>query len=213
MATGCRFRHNRAVTALKVFPVVIGGLLIWGYSAGLHQAPLRAQAPSATSPPGGSSPVTQGMRPLLQTGDAGEAVRKLQAELNRVGVFSAPPDGIYGPATEAAVRNFQQNHGLTPDGVVGTETRQTLALAQNPNGMFDPQTFPKGELFAFTPLNFSQPAPPPSPLWLVLMPLVPLLGGALTYLQRRLRGKRPKRKSIPGASRRRARKKRHPRRH
>ncbi|PSN76035.1 hypothetical protein C8B47_29460, partial [filamentous cyanobacterium CCP4] len=36
-------------------------------------------------------------------------------------------------------------------------------------------------------LVVAQPAPPPSALWLALMPLVPIAGGALTYLHRRLK--------------------------
>jgi hypothetical protein len=57
--------------------------------------------------------------------------------------------------------------------------------------MFNPQTFVSAQPLAFTPLTFSQPPPPPSPFWLLLMPLVPLMGGALTYLQRRLQGRKP----------------------
>jgi peptidoglycan hydrolase-like protein with peptidoglycan-binding domain len=52
-------------------------------------------------------------RPTLRRGDRGEAVKIVQA---KVGVHD---DGIFGPATEAAVREFQRSHGLAPDGIVG----------------------------------------------------------------------------------------------
>ena len=41
-------------------------------------------------------------------------------------------DGIFGPATERAVRTFQQNSGAKVDGIVGPETRDQIAKYQEP---------------------------------------------------------------------------------
>jgi N-acetylmuramoyl-L-alanine amidase len=38
----------------------------------------------------------------------------------------ADPDGIYGPNTEAAIKRFQQQNGLTADGIVGPMSWQKL---------------------------------------------------------------------------------------
>lgn len=38
----------------------------------------------------------------------------------------ADPDGIYGPNTEAAIKKFQQQNGLTADGIIGAMTWQKL---------------------------------------------------------------------------------------
>lgn len=45
----------------------------------------------------------------LQRGDSGSAVESLQEDLNAVGYNSGTPDGAFGPKTEAAVQQFQQD--------------------------------------------------------------------------------------------------------
>lgn len=59
---------------------------------------------------------------LLKRGMKGEDVIELQAAL---GVL---PDGDFGDLTDRAVRGFQQAHGLTADGLVGTLTRSALGI-------------------------------------------------------------------------------------
>ncbi|WP_315925392.1 N-acetylmuramidase domain-containing protein [Mesorhizobium sp. SP-1A] len=63
--------------------------------------------------------------PLLRRGSRGEAVRTLQDELGRAG-HALSADGLFGPATEAAVRNFQSAHGLAADGIAGPQTLKAL---------------------------------------------------------------------------------------
>ena len=60
--------------------------------------------------------------PLLKRGASGTAVRQLQAALKEAGHDPGPIDGQFGPATEAAVRAFQQEKGIAVDGVVGDIT-------------------------------------------------------------------------------------------
>jgi len=67
---------------------------------------------------------------LYRTGDEGEPIRDIQDRLGTLG-FDAGEDseGCFGPATEAAVRAFQQARGLGVDGIVGTDTWRALVAA------------------------------------------------------------------------------------
>lgn len=56
----------------------------------------------------------------------GDDVRALQRKLDALGFDPGKQDGMYGPETEAAVRNFQRNVGDEPDGVAGLHTLATL---------------------------------------------------------------------------------------
>lgn len=59
------------------------------------------------------------MPSTLIRGSKGKTVTKLQARLRELGFDSAEE---FGPATEAAVKAFQEAHGLLPDGKVGPLT-------------------------------------------------------------------------------------------
>ena len=56
----------------------------------------------------------------------GSDVLKLQEGLKKAGIVVGT-DGEFGPGTDKAVKEFQQQKGLKPDGIVGTRTRQQLA--------------------------------------------------------------------------------------
>ncbi len=68
--------------------------------------------------------------PVLRIGTRGEAVRRLQEALCAVG-WRLTPDGIFGLSTAIAVEQFQELHGLAPDGVVGPKTSAALAVRAN----------------------------------------------------------------------------------
>lgn len=61
-------------------------------------------------------------RPMLR----GDDVRDLQRRLNRLGFDTEYVDGVYGELTQGAVREFQLNAGLAPDGIAGRETFEAL---------------------------------------------------------------------------------------
>ena len=43
-----------------------------------------------------------------------------------------PADGVFGPATEAALKRWQRSHGLMADGVAGPNTRAKMGLGAGP---------------------------------------------------------------------------------
>ncbi|MEG4589382.1 glycoside hydrolase family protein [Microcoleus sp. MOSTC5] len=57
----------------------------------------------------------------------GEDVRQVQEALIAAGI-NVYADGVFGKDTDRAVRQFQQQKGLTADGVVGVHTRKELGL-------------------------------------------------------------------------------------
>ena len=63
------------------------------------------------------------MPATVKLGDSGEDVRRLQRVFARTKVLGFDDvNGIFGPATEQAVKDFQQSNGLVIDGVVGPIT-------------------------------------------------------------------------------------------
>ncbi|WP_019852882.1 peptidoglycan recognition protein family protein [Actinopolyspora mortivallis] len=59
--------------------------------------------------------------PLVRPDDTGERVRTVQYLMNEHGA-SLSTDGVYGPATESAVREFQRAVGAIVDGLAGHQT-------------------------------------------------------------------------------------------
>lgn len=67
---------------------------------------------------------------VLAVGSVGAAVTQLQQRLNRMfpSYSHLVVDGVFGPATEAVVREFQRRSGLTVDGIAGPATLSALHL-------------------------------------------------------------------------------------
>jgi hypothetical protein len=74
--------------------------------------------------------------PTLKKGMRGKAVKRAQRHLRRwnLGITRPTVDGGYGAKTKYAVKQFQWNHGLRPDGVLG---KQTWARLRTPVHLTD----------------------------------------------------------------------------
>lgn len=92
-------------------------------------APMVATMPSpvvpSPAPPEAPTPPAYNGRPSKK-GSTGQQVTLIQQQLNADGYPCGNADGKFGPRTDAAVRQFQMDHGLTVDGVVGPKTWAAL---------------------------------------------------------------------------------------
>lgn len=61
------------------------------------------------------------MDKILKRGDNGESVQQLQERLKRE-YIPIEVDGIFGPATELAVKIYQLGQQIDADGIVGSKT-------------------------------------------------------------------------------------------
>ncbi|HVU06255.1 MAG TPA: peptidoglycan-binding protein [Candidatus Paceibacterota bacterium] len=77
-------------------------------------------APASSVPPAG-----------LQYHDQGEAVKSLQETLAQKGYLAAAPNGVFGPATLAALKRFQAAHGVPATGYYGPLTQAAMNSTEN----------------------------------------------------------------------------------
>ncbi|HHG74542.1 MAG TPA: peptidoglycan-binding protein [Persephonella sp.] len=73
------------------------------------------------------------MMKLYKIGSTGKEVVKIQKKLKKLGYYHGPIDGIFGGGTYSAVKNFQRDHNLKVDGIVGEKTWEALFQKNIPN--------------------------------------------------------------------------------
>ena len=78
------------------------------------------------NPDNPDDPVDVSSYPDLRYNSNGEYVVKLQKRLNELGYNCGAADGDFGVGTAAAVRQFQSDHNLIADGMVGQQTWKAL---------------------------------------------------------------------------------------
>ncbi|MDV3352657.1 peptidoglycan-binding protein [Leptothoe sp. ISB3NOV94-8A] len=102
----------------------------------LSCVPAMAQIPTRFD---GSVLIAQS-RLRLREGDRGPAVLELQRQLDSIGLFPVAINGVYGPATTQAVRQFQRIRRLDVTGIADAETLDLLGvdLSRLPVGLSHP---------------------------------------------------------------------------
>jgi peptidoglycan hydrolase-like protein with peptidoglycan-binding domain len=109
----------------------------WGHANGKRLAEMikeilgRPVGPAATTPTQSYVPNPVVRPNTIAIGMEGGIVKALQDALISLGYYvgATGADGIFGPATEQAVRRFQAAQGLQTDGIVGPWTEAALQKA------------------------------------------------------------------------------------
>ncbi len=93
-----------------------------------------ARQTSRASYPSQSYASAQPMAPTTQAVPMSQdTVRQVQQALQQHGMYRSRVDGVWGPATAAAVRSYQQQHNLNASGELDTDTLASLNLGGNQN--------------------------------------------------------------------------------
>ncbi|GAA1285915.1 C40 family peptidase [Brachybacterium alimentarium] len=133
-------RAARGLGGAAVLGTVVVGTAFAGSAAEAAPAPAAAPAaPAAAAQAAPAAPAATAPSVKLDTssklrwGSRGNAVEALQSTLNAKGANLAE-DGVFGPRTHSAVKNFQSSQGLQVDGVVGPKTFGALGGSATSGG-------------------------------------------------------------------------------
>jgi peptidoglycan hydrolase-like protein with peptidoglycan-binding domain len=91
--------------------------------------PVTLPVPTVTPAPTASPPLAVPATRMLKEGLRGEDVKAWQLELRRAGFNQVAADGIFGPVTTSSTKAWQAERGLSPDGIVGPNTRAKAGSA------------------------------------------------------------------------------------
>lgn len=102
--------------------ILLSALLLMFASALGAQAPVWAQPTAATS--ASTTPPDQASQP------GRSLIRQAQQELHKKGHDPGPHDGILGPRTQTAIKNYQQAEGLPVTSLLDQPTAKQLGLRE-----------------------------------------------------------------------------------
>ncbi len=103
---------------MRLWPLV--ALSLAGCSFGGTSAPSGAAHTAPPPPP----PVASETRDSSQSVGS---ITRVQGVLRAEGFYSGPTDGVWGPKTEASVRDYQRAHGLEVSGKLDAPTLSAMA--------------------------------------------------------------------------------------
>jgi peptidoglycan hydrolase-like protein with peptidoglycan-binding domain len=143
-----------ALSGVAILPAcsMFGG---GGSGGGVGGRQVSTAAP--TSPSYASSPNYNSTQQTAGNEMSPDMIRKVQQNLNQAGLYKARVDGVWGPQTEAAVRDYQQQHNFNATGELDQQTLDAMNLGTNNNNQSNAATQNGGQQQQSTNYN-----PPPN---------------------------------------------------
>jgi len=74
-----------------------------------------------------------------------DMIRQMQQNLSQAGDYKGRADGVWGPQTEAAVRDYQQQHNLNATGQLDQPTLSAMNLGTNNNQSYNQNNDTSGQ--------------------------------------------------------------------
>jgi peptidoglycan hydrolase-like protein with peptidoglycan-binding domain len=99
------------------------------FGGGSHSSAGSSSNYAATQPPPPPPQVAAEQQPLTP-----DTVREVQQSLQQQGLYKSRIDGVWGPGTQAAVRNYQQQHNMTATGQLDQQTLASLTGGNQQQG-------------------------------------------------------------------------------
>lgn len=124
-----------AAAALATVTILVNALFL---QSGPHPAPIFANKPPPMPPKAHQSdalllprsrPAVEPVAPA-NTRPRADVIADIQRELAKRGFYDGAPDGVYGPKTDAAIRDFEQAAGLLPSAEPNDVLLQILTRSQ-----------------------------------------------------------------------------------
>jgi peptidoglycan hydrolase-like protein with peptidoglycan-binding domain len=124
-----------AVAACAAVAILVNALFM---QKGPHPAPIFANKPlpvtaPLTEPLAALIPRRAGETKFDPAGNArprSDTIAEIQRELAKRGFYDGAPDGVYGPKTDAAIRDFEQAAGLRPSAEPNDVLLTTISRSQ-----------------------------------------------------------------------------------
>jgi len=116
-----------AIAALAIFIAILAAAHVFDGNPPANTLTSNTHPTLPTTATTPTNPTVTAPTQQLTPGSTNTAqVKLLQKALIALSFLQGPADGSFGPATTAAVKQFQSNNGLTPDGIVGKKTLAAL---------------------------------------------------------------------------------------